>query len=856
MPLVSGEGKSSMQCLALLMVLSIGCSAGGAEPVLPWVTQGRSTWRIYHAADAVPSVREAATDLQRVVHQATGAQLPITHEPGTPMICLGDNPSAVAAGIDVKCLVSDAFIIRTVQGNLYIAGPDTAPVNFSFDAGPLPGGGKHPAGTAQGGESRGTANGVYAFLEDVVGVRWLLPGEVGEDIPTRDSLAIPVQDRHEAPGFASRVISVVQNTPQSGVPTWQRRLKLGSSMWESTNHSHHITLEQSSQHPEWWPMRNGKRVNSMTGARSDAFAKFCMTEPTFQRAMADALIAQIDGWQAAGLNRMMASASPCDGDGDTWCHCDRCRARWESSAAGPYLGARFYTQSRTPMLLDFYNSLARDLQSRRPGAVVGGFAYASFSFPPQQAMAVEPNVFLMLAPRVYYGMTLLRPQYAGEFARLVGEWRRLTPNLGYYCVDTWMRNQLGAPLPPSLPILKLIYPVLHENQVQAVNHYGLEAWGYGAVHNYVVARLLWNPHADVDAIYDEFMHRAYGGGAPAMMRIYDLLQSQFTAYKLAEDGFSYDMSSELIAAVHLPHHRQIEAWCQEALAGAQQPRQKQRVQMFIDNMRVLHHALAKAAALEKPEESMFHLDDQAYAAFREEATHGLALARWYKTQEAGGGFIESITLPKPRGSFVSLQRQLDIPRRSSSAPAPVLDGRLDDAAWKQAAVSEPFVQFGATSPAQPGTQTLAFYDDDALYIAFRCAEAAGQAMVANAQARDDMAIYRDDAVELFIASTADHDRNWHLTANIAGVQWDAWAGDMSRNLEWNCVAAMDADGGGWSMEIRVPFSSLGLDAPPVGGTWRGNFCRQDAPAGQASSWSNVEKSFLKPEHFGIWRFRP
>jgi hypothetical protein len=50
----------------------------------------------------------------------------------------------------------------------------------------------------------GTANAVYSFLQDDLGVRWFWPGELGEDVPKRDRIAIAPTERRYHPQIRSR----------------------------------------------------------------------------------------------------------------------------------------------------------------------------------------------------------------------------------------------------------------------------------------------------------------------------------------------------------------------------------------------------------------------------------------------------------------------------------------------------------------------------------------------------------------------------------------------------------------------------------------------------------------------------
>ncbi|MBQ7651230.1 MAG: hypothetical protein IJS15_09735, partial [Victivallales bacterium] len=77
-----------------------------------------------------PSTNEncayAASELQEFIRRSTGAKLPIVNksdDSSTTRIFLGIAPE----GLDLKSLPRDAFIIRTIGKDIYIAGRDAWP---------------------------------------------------------------------------------------------------------------------------------------------------------------------------------------------------------------------------------------------------------------------------------------------------------------------------------------------------------------------------------------------------------------------------------------------------------------------------------------------------------------------------------------------------------------------------------------------------------------------------------------------------------------------------------------------------------------------------------------------------------
>jgi len=68
------------------------------------------------------------------------------------------------------------------------------------------------------------------------------------------------------------------------------------------------------------------------------------------------------------------------------------------------------------------------------------------------------------------------------------------------------------------------------------------------------------------------------------------------------------------------------------------------------------------------------------------------------------------------------------------------------------------------------------------------------------------------------------------------------------------IAAKGAKGNGeWTVELRIPFADLGK-TPKPGEVWRVNLCRNNAVAGEVSSWAPVPVRFHSPAAFGYLRF--
>jgi hypothetical protein len=571
--------------LGLAWLLS---QATGAAP-LEIVSEGRTGHVIYHAPDAPSSVTAAAADLQQYIAGSTGARPEIVTDPREPMICLGATDAAAKAGLPTEGLPLEGYRIATRGANVYILGSDTA------DGALTPG----------GGTSAGTRNGVYAFLERFVGVRWLMPGEHGDYVPRSPNLTVPDTDLTDAPFFLNRRVPYTQES-RPEVKQWWARQKLGWSLY--LLHSHNWTAIPASEfdaHPDWFAQRGGVRVPP-TGRY-----KLCITNPGLIRAFADVAVRHFDEHPTASCY----SLSPADSAG--WCECANCRALYETDPNGDL--------SITPAVLTFYNAVAKLVAAKHPGKLLAGYVYAAYVFPPQKPMKLEPNVFLVWAPSFDYGFTLYRPDLQRQWEGLAAQWTQVTQNIAYYDLPNCVHNDLGAPNPPGLGILGFLYPRLKRSGMKGVYVYGNPAWGHSGPMNYLLAKLAWDPDADVEALFDEFCEKAYEAGAPEMERFFRLLDDETERHFVEQPAETYVLSSGRLEDVYARNFSQLEQLYVTAEAKVQDPDAKARLAMLGDNQKVLHWNLRQQNLLENPTTSAFHLTDQAFYAFLNENRKSLAL---------------------------------------------------------------------------------------------------------------------------------------------------------------------------------------------------------------------------------------
>lgn len=573
----------------LLAALMAGQGFGRqrSDAALSVVRAHASDYVIYVDSRAAPSVAEAAVDLRDHVARATGATLPIVSTPpASPYIALGDTQESRKAGLSIASMAPDAFVIAPRGRNIFIVGPDS---------------GKGER-LESGGTSAGTANGVYAFLERYVDVRWLMPGDAGADIPKRADVLVPELDVRDGPAFAYRRVPYMQNDIPA-VAQWSRRQRLGYSLALSHGHNWQaIGPETFEAHPDWFAASKGERVKP--GNRY----KLETTNPALVEAFAARAIEAF----RRDPNVRSFSLSPSDSGG--WSDSPESKALYDTDPHGAV--------SVTPLILKFYNDVARIVRREFPDRLLCGYVYADYLYPPSTGIPpMEPNVCLVLAPSIDYGYPWFRPAVQRELASLLKQWGGAARTTAYYDLHSQLEQTLSAPTPASARILGFLFSNAASSGMKGVYVYGVPDWGYGAATNYVEARLAWNPYADAAALLAEFYRRAYGPTSGAlMMQLNDRLEGALEEFYLSHPEAAYSLTGDMLREVYARLYPDLERSYAQALAGASEPAARSRLEMFGRNLILLRWNLRRDSLIPDAPSPLARSDAELLQLLREWAT--------------------------------------------------------------------------------------------------------------------------------------------------------------------------------------------------------------------------------------------
>ncbi len=191
---------------------------------------------------------------------------------------------------------------------------------------------------------------------------------------------------------------------------------------------------------------------------------------------------------------------------------------------------------------------------------------------------------------------------------------------------------------------------------------------------------------------------------------------------------------------------------------------------------------------------------------------------------------------------------LNIPRLTQ---VPVIDGK-PDGGWREAATVTDFFWANGMARADADTTVRLGYDATNLYVRIEAEEFAMDSIKAGEKQRDRRShLTDDDRFDLLLQ--APDGAEYTFSVNLNNQQFDAKGKDAGWNARW--ASAVTKQHSGWTMEMAVPFSTMG--GQPERGTWKANLCRFRSQERQPlSCWSAPLAESPVLARFGTWRFAP
>jgi len=461
---------SSKQWL-LIVVALIACWAATPCEAMILAENGQAKADIVIGPGASDPARHAAQELAHFLEQISGGRFPIANKPthGRTAIFL-QAPLAEKLG-------DEEIVIKTTDDGLILTG----------------------------GEPRGTLYAVYTFLEDYLGCRWWSSTE--STIPKKPTIQIgqidvrytPILEYREPFWYDAHDADWAVRNKCNGNSVRCDAKRGGKHKYEGFVHTFYSLIPPDKYfdaHPEWFSEIDGKRTTRR--------AQLCLTNEEMRQELVKNLRARL----RANPDATIASVSQNDWHGN--CQCARCAAveKEEGSPAG--------------LMLRFVNAVAEDIEEEFPHVAISTLAYQYTRKPPLHVKPRDNVIVRLCSIEASFCVPLSHARNKPFGDDIVG-WSKICDRLYVWDYVTNFRNHIMPH--PNLRVLGPNVKFFADHSVKGLFEQGayttngaemaeLRAW--------VLAKLLWNPNLDGDALIDEFIEGYYGPGAPHIKAYLDV----------------------------------------------------------------------------------------------------------------------------------------------------------------------------------------------------------------------------------------------------------------------------------------------------------------------------------------------
>jgi hypothetical protein len=465
-----------------LFVLALLLAGGPVSADLTIAGKGADPYRIILPTNAIPSERYAADELQRYLEKICGSKLPIAHDAdaaSSTEILLAENLhlKELREKIDFSKLGPDGFIIRIDGKRLIIAG----------------------------GKPRGTLNGVYALLEEKLGVRWFTP-EL-ETVPKLEQVRLPKLDETRVPVLQNRDVFWREMKRDAD---FAARHRLNGQHYGLTEkhggaftvyfpfvHSFDALVPQNlyDQHPEYFPLINGQRKSG--------YVQRCLSNPDVLKISGE----RVRQWLKEHPEANIISVSQNDTINN--CRCDQCKELDDAEG------------SPAASLLKFVNAIAQDIELDYPNIRIDTLAY-QYTRKPPKTIRPRHNVIVRLCSIeccFSHPLETCTSAKNQRFQEDIVAWGPVAPLL-YVWDYTTDFGHYQQPF-PNFDSLQANVRFFVKHGVKSLFEQGnYSSGGAGEMEPlraYLLAKLLWNPEIDLQKHMREFVTAYYGKAGPKII---------------------------------------------------------------------------------------------------------------------------------------------------------------------------------------------------------------------------------------------------------------------------------------------------------------------------------------------------
>ena len=564
------ESNAVERCAALLLGLFCATAFGGAH----LVRDGKPLAEIVIAEKPPRTTRLAARELQAYVERISGAKLPIATAPSKDVpakIYVGKSPHTDKLKVFANDLKYGAYRVVSGDNWLVLIGDDTdftprepwarshshwekqKRAEWDKVTGTTwgnPGGSrlyKHYSGRAGdfgkptserlaksdtihvwAFDERGSLNAVYGFLRSL-GVRWYMPGKLGEVVPALSTIPLPKADETVRPDFPIRRFNFRFRVQPREVAMWAMRLGVRDPYDVWVPHGMALVTgrdEMKKAHPEFYALYGGKRATKGN--------QLCLSSEGLLRENVRFVRTVFDTY---GFS--VASVMPNDGY-TAICQCPLCK--------GKDTPERGYRGRLSDYVWDYVNRVAKEVAKTHPDKKLLCCAYGSYKLPPLKIDKLDPNVLVCIVGG--RRPTASKPEQREEIRELRRGWLEKTDNK-ILIFENYPFTHRGWYLPSFVPhvigeSINAVKGISSGEDIWLSLIRDLDAPEYNHLNVYFTARMYWGGKRDVDLLFNEYCRLFYGPGEQEMKAFFEYCEANWQ--DMQTDKKKIDHTFELFGA--------------------------------------------------------------------------------------------------------------------------------------------------------------------------------------------------------------------------------------------------------------------------------------------------------------------
>ena len=406
-------------------------------------------------------------------------------------IYVGDTDEALFNALERKTLKDDSYIIKKIGRNIVI----------------------------NGGGTRGVIYGVYDFLENVCGVRFLT--QLVTYIPPKGDVKISSVDKKFDFFFPMRDIFIAgkKQLPLDGGKFAMSRgmsrdgerpitAKFGGGFDYGPPYFCHTydryipASKYLKTHPHYFSLRDGKRYGGQTKGQ------LCMTNPELKKFFLSLILDNIKKTTAQAKKEGRAIPLIYDissNDNGRFCRCETCAPIAEA-------------ENNSGLMIQFSNWIAREVKKVYPDVKLQIFAYTACLEPPK---TIKPDDNIIVRVCNTGSDQITGAPSNPDFVKTVNNWKKLSNGLYVWDYGIIYQDASGLPYPSEFG-----YPAVFK--YYADNGFKGQFWELEAPDRsdmwelkfYMLSKYIVDPYRkDFDVLLDDFCDKYYGKAGKYIAKI-------------------------------------------------------------------------------------------------------------------------------------------------------------------------------------------------------------------------------------------------------------------------------------------------------------------------------------------------